>query len=739
MSKYSKNLHIRYKGSIEAFLETCEMKSETLACNIDSFARACALTMWKSSNTDVNFCAEAINEIYTKEQDCIHFDFEDVQEALDSINPNKVTLKVPNFFVKLVNYDKNANTNLSRRFATGFELILLYFALIDDKISPEEIEVVASYFQTLKDYCNQNNIREYDENIDIYSYVTDSKTNSSSTTDKQLANNKKTKVNKNNKKSNPEKELDSLVGLSNVKKEVNAIKNFIKIQKMREEKGLPITAVSNHLVFTGNPGTGKTTVARIIAKIYKDLGVVSKGQLIEANRSDLVAGYVGQTAIKTQEVIDKAKGGILFIDEAYMLDGEGQDFGQEAIDTLLKAMEDYRDDFVVIVAGYTDLMKGFIDSNPGLKSRFTRYINFEDYSAEELLQIFKGLCKNYEYVLSKDAETPLLDYFKDIVSKKDDSFGNAREVRNYFESVVSNQANRISHEEYVDSENLITITLEDLKLPSKENKNESLDEVLKEIDNMIGLKSVKSQINDLVQLVKTQKARKEKGLSNSKISLHLVFTGNPGTGKTTIARYIGKIYKCLGLLKEGHLVEVDRSDLVAGYVGQTAIKTQDVISKALGGVLFIDEAYTLSNNNYNDFGQEAIDTILKEMEDHRDNLVVIVAGYTNLMKKFIDSNPGLQSRFNTYIEFDDYSVNELVDIFKKQCEASQYTLADDSLDCLYNYLQNIDTNKFGNGRGIRNIFEKVVIEQAKRLSEFVESSDVDLTKITKEDIKAAID
>ena len=738
MSVYSRDLHIKYQNSIEAFLAAYKIKNDTLAASIDSFARACALTMWKSANTDVDLCVEAINEIYTKEKDRIQFDVDDVQEALDSIDPKKVTLRVPEFFTKIVNYDKNAKDCFSRRFATGFELILLYFAFIDEEVSFEEAKVITGYFQTLMDYCDKSNIREYNEKIDIYSYISDNTKNNSTNTEKPKIERRDIKVNKNNDISDPEKELDSLIGLIGVKKEVSAIKNFVKIQKMREEKGLPNTAVSNHLVFTGRPGTGKTTVARIIAKIYKDLGVVSKGQLVEVDRSDLVAGYVGQTAIKTQEVIDKAIGGVLFIDEAYMLDGEGQDFGQEAIDTLLKAMEDHRDDLVVIVAGYTDLMKGFIDSNPGLKSRFTRYINFEDYSAEELLQIFKKLCESNKYVLAENVESPLLDYFKDIVSKKDDNFGNAREIRNYFESVISNQANRISYEENVDSDSLVTITYEDLKLPSKDNKKEDLNLVLKELNNMVGLQTVKDQINDLIQLVKTQKARKEKGLSNSSISLHLVFTGNPGTGKTTVARYIGRIYKCLGLLKEGHLVEVDRSDLVAGYVGQTAIKTQDIISKALGGVLFIDEAYTLSNNNYNDFGQEAIDTLLKEMEDHRDNLVVIVAGYTDLMKGFIDSNPGLQSRFNTYIEFNDYSIDELINIFKKQCESSQYAVDDDALVVLRDYLEKIDTNKFGNGRGIRNIFEKVVIEQAKRLSESVELEDVDLTRITSEDIGAAI-
>lgn len=269
---------------------------------------------------------------------------------------------------------------------------------------------------------------------------------------------------------------------------------------------------------------------------------------------------------------------------------------------------------------------------------------------------------------------------------------------------------------------------------AEKNPKEDINELLKELETYIGLESVKDEVNDLINLVKVNKLRKEHGLKTPDLSLHMVFMGNPGTGKTMMARFMARVYHSLDVLSKGQLVEVDRSGLVAGFVGQTAIKTSEVIEKALGGVLFIDEAYALSPENAeNDYGREAIETILKAMEDNRDDLVVIVAGYNELMDDFINSNPGLRSRFNRYMYFEDYTAKEMLEIFKMRCEQSSYKLeneeAEDALIKAINEKRK-DEN-FGNARGVRNLFEKIIITQSNRLA-----SESEITKEILMSIKA---
>ena len=265
---------------------------------------------------------------------------------------------------------------------------------------------------------------------------------------------------------------------------------------------------------------------------------------------------------------------------------------------------------------------------------------------------------------------------------------------------------------------------------------EKIEDLKKELDTYIGLGEVKREVNNLINMATVFKRREETGLPNADFSLHMVFTGNPGTGKTMIARLMARVYRSLGILSKGQLVEVDRSGLVAGYVGQTAIKTSKVIEKALGGVLFIDEAYALNGKGDNDFGQEAIDTLLKAMEDHRDDLVVIVAGYDGLMEKFIQSNPGLESRFNRYLHFDDYTLDEMLEIFKMQCRKSQYTLSPDAEQDVKDFIydENADGVTFGNARGVRNLFEQILTAQANRLAKMESFTKDDLMTLTRDDV-----
>ncbi len=266
---------------------------------------------------------------------------------------------------------------------------------------------------------------------------------------------------------------------------------------------------------------------------------------------------------------------------------------------------------------------------------------------------------------------------------------------------------------------------------------ESMEDLRKELDGYIGLEVVKKEVRSLIDLVKVHKMRRENDLPEPDLSLHMVFTGNPGTGKTTIARLMSRIYRSLGILSKGQLVETDRSGLVAGYVGQTALKTSKVIEKAMGGVLFIDEAYTLSGKGESDFGQEAIDTLLKAMEDHRDDLIVIVAGYDELMGRFIHSNPGLESRFNRFLHFDDYTTEELLSMFKMRCDKGKYTLSEEAEEAAKKRLEAENGPTFANGRGVRNLFERVLVRQAGRLASQESVTKEQLMEIRPEDFEDA--
>ncbi len=545
-------------------------------------------------------------------------------------------------------------------------------------------------------------------------------------------------------------ELNALVGLESAKAEVHEFVNFLKVQQVRKARGLPAAALSLHVVFYGNPGTGKTTVARLLSRIYKALGVLSKGHLVETDRSGLVAGYVGQTALKVTEVVEQSLGGVLFIDEAYSLsDGDLGGYGREAIDTLIKLMEDHREDFAVVIAGYTGRIEGFVSSNPGLKSRFNRYWKFDDFSPPELFSVFESLCAKGHFQTSTSAQAKLKTVLASAYGHRNESFGNARLVRNLFEASISNQASRIVSQKQMSDEALITIEAEDLPDAVEsviENETPEtvvpLEVLLDELNALVGLQSAKAEVQELVNFLKVQQVRKAQGLPAAGLSLHVVFYGNPGTGKTTVARLLSRIYKALGVLSKGQLVETDRSGMVAGYVGQTALKVTEVVEQALGGVLFIDEAYSLSDGDLGGYGGEAIDTLIKLMEDHREDFAVVIAGYTGKIEGFLSSNPGLKSRFNRYWKFDDFSPPELFSVFESFCAKGHFQTSPSAKAKLKTVLASAYDRRnesFGNARLVRNLFEASISNQASRIVSHTQMSDEALSSIEAEDLPDAIE
>ena len=512
-------------------------------------------------------------------------------------------------------------------------------------------------------------------------------------------------------------ELDALTGLEKAKEQVRSLVQTVRIRRQNQAQGRDHGgAASLHTAFLGNPGTGKTTMARLLGRICRSLEVLKRGEIfVECSRADLVAGYSGQTAGKVKAKVKEAMGGILFIDEAYSLvNGKDDSFGREAMDCLIAEMENHRGDLMVILAGYTKEMRDFFAANPGFQSRVPNLIDFEDYSKEQLMDIFASFLERDHFTLEEGWRQAMAPVLSARLAAGGREFANARGARTLADEAKQHWADRGGGDD--------KITLRDLvwELGSQEDA----EQLLEQLNALEGLERVKKEVHSMIRSTQARRRDLERGLkrSDSPTSLHMAFLGNPGTGKTTVARILGRLYTALGVLPGGALVECSRADLVAGYTGQTAGKVKAKVKEAMGGVLFIDEAYSLVNGRDDPFGREAVDTLLQEMENHRAGFMVILAGYTREMDQFLSTNPGLRSRVATQLPFDDYGQEQLLSIFRACLERQGFVLPAGWQETVGPQLERSRAGKdFANARTARNLAERVLRHRDERVAELPEA------------------
>lgn len=508
-----------------------------------------------------------------------------------------------------------------------------------------------------------------------------------------------------------EKKLGELIGLSGIKESIRKIKAYALNNKDSEDLNI-------HMCFLGNPGSGKTEVARYIAGILYENKILPTNKVIEVDRSGLVSQYFGATAEKTSRVISRAMGGVLFIDEAYALGNNadvGTDYGKEAIDTLVKAMEDYRGKFCVVLAGYKNEMLQMLSTNPGFKSRIQFMLDFPNYSRDELKSITELMLKNRHYTIGDTALSRILDITD--IKRKDPNFANAREIRNILDQVIMCQNLRRAGSD--DTElGIVDVNkyIQDAKINLPTSGTGTANKILtgeEELDQLIGLAAIK-------RMIKKIKAYAKRNQGQEGFNLHMCFYGNPGTGKTEVARILSRILYDAGVLPEAKLVETDSHGLLGKFVGETAPKTQAKINDAMNGVLFIDEAYGLVSTNtasggVTSYGEEAIAVLLKEMEDRRGQFCVILAGYKDEMKTMLSANPGLESRIQFTLDFPDYTREELGEIAVAFLKKKKYEIDEPALNRLLDVTEYYRNRpNFANARTVRNILDQVIMNQNLR-------------------------
>jgi SpoVK/Ycf46/Vps4 family AAA+-type ATPase len=513
-----------------------------------------------------------------------------------------------------------------------------------------------------------------------------------------------------------DEQMAALIGLASVKQHIAELKAYVAMRTRRAAHGTAGNrpAPRLDLAFTGNPGTGKTTVARLVGEIYREIGVLPVGHVHEARPSELIAHHVGGTRAAIESAVAKARGGILFIDEAYQLSDEKNGFGAEAVTTLMQMMDREAGQLAVVIAGYPDKIEEFLQSNPGLPRRFSEdnRIGFPDYQPDELMQILGGALTNEGLTWTPDLEIQLREIVTALYDQRTEYFGNAGDMIELANGVARRWSQRVWQRKLGPDEPAGTDDI-----PAKQRAYlrptaaVPLDDILRDLDGLVGMAAPKKVIRGLAQLLELEIVRRDAGLTAETVKLpSMLFIGPPGTGKTSVAKMVGRVFHALGLLRTDYVEEATRSDLVAEYQGQTGPLTREKVRKALDGVLFIDEAYSLADGpGSGGFGAEAIAELIKQMSEHQDRLVVIAAGYPDKMRQFLQENPGLRSRF-TNVEFPGYTDDELVEILRKIAAREDYVLPETAAARARNWLAAERARlggDFGNARTVLTLMARM--------------------------------
>ncbi len=545
--------------------------------------------------------------------------------------------------------------------------------------------------------------------------------------------------------SDARRQLDELIGLRRIKEKIDALKEVNRFGMLRQKAGLSYKRQSLHASFIGGSGTGKTTVAGLIGQIYKEMGLLSKGHVVYEERSTLIGRYYDSELRETERALRNAEGGILFIDEAYSLyvEDDPRDPGHKVLEALLTALSDEKNrDWMLVLAGYPDKMEKMLNSNQGIKSRVADVFYFDDMTKDELLEVADLYCRRNDFIMTSEARRALESVIAHDYATKTESFGNARYVNNLLEKqVVPAMANRLCGQKELSKKQLMTIEKEDIPAKRRSRTSKKMDR----LNEMVGLESLKQNIAKHLNFVQMVNNRMNHGLHTSMPPLHMIFTGNPGTGKSTVADFMGEIYASIGVLSRGEVIKVERRDLVGQHIGETEKKMNEILNRAKGNVLFIDEAYQLwVEDSDKDFGRIAIESLLGVLANDQLDMIVILAGYTKEMEELLEMNSGLKSRFPYKFHFEDYTTEELIEIAELTIKREKFKLSPEAQKRLAALIKREVSRKqasFGNARFVNRLISTSILpSMASRLSQIEEAPDMEqLITILEEDIPISAD